>query len=75
MSGVYSDPTAPGSVWAAKKAIEDFNLRSEGMKVEMIFADHQNKPDFATNSRVSGTTSSHHGSRKRGIPAPETVFC
>lgn len=49
MSGVYSDPTGPGSVWAAKKAVEDFNLQSKGLKVEVIFADHQNKPDIATN--------------------------
>ncbi|MGY8632010.1 ABC transporter substrate-binding protein [Bradyrhizobium sp. 14AA] len=49
MSGVYSDPTGPGSVWAAKKAVEDFNAQSKGMKVEVIFADHQNKADIAAN--------------------------
>lgn len=49
MSGVYSDPTGAGSVWAAKKAVEDFNAGSKGLKVEVIFADHQNKPDIAAN--------------------------
>lgn len=49
MSGTYSDLTGAGSVWAAKKAVEDFGAAAKGMKVEVIFADHQNKPDIASN--------------------------
>ena len=35
----------PGSVVAAKLAVEDFNPAAHGMKVEIVSADHQNKPD------------------------------
>ena len=49
MSGTYSGLTGAGSVWAAKKAVEDFGAEAKGMKVEVIFADHQNKPDIASN--------------------------
>ena len=45
MSGVYADIAGPGSVWAAKKAVEDFGAAAKGMKVEVVGADHQNKPD------------------------------
>lgn len=49
MSGVYQDITGPGSVWAAKRAVDDFNPSVKGVKVEVIFADHQNKPDIGAN--------------------------
>jgi branched-chain amino acid transport system substrate-binding protein len=45
MSGLYSDLGGPGSVTAAKLAIEDFNPSAHGLKVEMVSADMQNKPD------------------------------
>src|SRR5271156_3702890 len=45
MSGLYSDIGGPGSVAAAKLAVEDFNPAAHGMKVEVVAADHQNKPD------------------------------
>ena len=48
-SGLYSDLSGQGSVWAAKKAIEDFGAAAKGMKVEVVFADHQNKPDIGSN--------------------------
>src|SRR5262245_33828103 len=48
-SGTYSDLSGQGSVWAAKKAIEDFGAAAKGMKVEVVFADHQNKPDIGSN--------------------------
>ena len=44
-SGVYAGLAGPGSVWAAKKAIEDFDPAKHGLKVELVAADHQNKPD------------------------------
>jgi branched-chain amino acid transport system substrate-binding protein len=45
MSGLYSDLGGPGSVVAAKLAVEDFNPAAHGMKVEIVTADMQNKPD------------------------------
>jgi branched-chain amino acid transport system substrate-binding protein len=46
MSGLYADLGGPGSVAAAKMAVEDFNPAAHGLKVEMIDADMQNKPDI-----------------------------
>jgi len=46
MSGLYADIGGPGSVAAAKLAVEDFNPAAHGMKVEIVGADHQNKPDI-----------------------------
>ena len=48
MSGLYADVTGPGSVVAAKMAIEDFGAARKGMKVEVVSADHQNKPDVGS---------------------------
>ncbi len=45
MSGLYADIGGPGSVTAAKMAVEDFHPDSHHMKVDIISADHQNKPD------------------------------
>jgi branched-chain amino acid transport system substrate-binding protein len=47
MSSLYSDLAGAGSVVAAKLAVADFNPAAKGMKVEIIFGDHQNKPDIA----------------------------
>ena len=41
MSSLYTDISGPGSVTAAKMAVEDFNPAAHGMKVEIISADHQ----------------------------------
>jgi len=49
-SGLYADLTGQGSVWAAKKAVEDFCKASKCHdKIEVVFADHQNKPDVGSN--------------------------
>jgi len=48
MSGLYADLTGPGSVVAARLAVEDFGAAKKGMKVEIIGADHQNKPDVGS---------------------------
>ncbi len=48
MSGVYSDFAGPGSVEAARLAIEDFTATSNKLKVELVVADAQNKTDVAT---------------------------
>ena len=44
MSSVYSDYQGEGSVIAAKLAVDDFSKKL-GVPVEIISADHQNKPD------------------------------
>ncbi len=47
-SGVYADYGGKYSVEAARMAIEDFGGEVLGQKIEMVTADHQNKPDLAT---------------------------
>ena len=48
MSSVYADFQGPGSVLAAQMAVEDFGGKVAGKKVEVVFADHQNKPDIGS---------------------------
>src|SRR5437773_1965414 len=48
-SSLYADLTGQGSVVAARMAVEDFGATAKGMKVEVIFADHQNKADVGAN--------------------------
>src|SRR6185503_5532757 len=48
MSGLYADLSGQGSVFAARQAVEDFGAAQKGLKVEIISADHQNKPDVGT---------------------------
>ncbi|HEV7277807.1 MAG TPA: ABC transporter substrate-binding protein [Devosiaceae bacterium] len=48
-SGVYADLSGEGSVVAARMAAEDFDAEAKGINVEIISADHQNKPDVASN--------------------------
>jgi branched-chain amino acid transport system substrate-binding protein len=47
-SGVYADLSGEGSVTAARMAAEDFGAEAKGIKVEIVSADHQNKPDVAS---------------------------
>ena len=47
-SGLYSDLGGAGSTLAAQMAIEDSGLAAKGWKLDLISADHQNKPDIAT---------------------------
>jgi branched-chain amino acid transport system substrate-binding protein len=49
MSSLYADATGPGSLAAAKMAVEDFNPEAHGLKVEIVSADHLNKPDVGSN--------------------------
>ncbi len=52
MSGLYSDLGGVGSTLAAQMAVEDSGLVAKGWKVDVIAADHQNKPDVgATTAR------------------------
>src|SRR5512134_3666317 len=48
MSSLYADIGGPGSVAAARMAVEDFGAAKKGMKVEIVSADHQNKPDVGS---------------------------
>jgi branched-chain amino acid transport system substrate-binding protein len=48
-SSLYADLTGQGSVVAARMAVEDFGAARRNMKVEIVFADHQNKPDVGSN--------------------------
>ena len=48
-AGTYADLAGPGSVVAAKMAIEDFKAAAKGMKVEVLVGDHQNKADVGSN--------------------------
>jgi branched-chain amino acid transport system substrate-binding protein len=48
MSSLYRDLGGPGAVVAAKMAIEDYAKVDPNLKVELVSADHQNKPDIAS---------------------------
>ena len=48
-SGLYSDLGGAGSTLAAQMAIEDSGLLAKGWKIDLIAADHQNKPDVGVN--------------------------
>ena len=48
MSGVYSDPDGKGGLEAIKMAIEDYGGKVLGKPIELLFADHQNKPDIGS---------------------------
>jgi branched-chain amino acid transport system substrate-binding protein len=48
MSSVYADGTGKGSLAAAQMAAEDFGGKVAGKPIEVIGADHQNKPDVGT---------------------------
>src|SRR5882757_825213 len=47
-SSVYADFQGRGSVLAAQMAVEDYGGKAAGRKVEVVFADHQNKPDVGS---------------------------
>ncbi|MDT3735334.1 MAG: ABC transporter substrate-binding protein [Denitratisoma sp.] len=50
MSGVYSDLGGQGSVTAAQMAVEDFKAQAKpSWKIELVYADHQNKADVGSN--------------------------
>ena len=54
MSGLYADVGGAGSTLAAQMAIDDSGLAKKGWKVDLISADHQNKPDVGGTLRASG---------------------
>jgi branched-chain amino acid transport system substrate-binding protein len=48
-SGLYADLAGQGSVEAARMAVEDFGGSLDGATIEVLSADHQNKPDVGSN--------------------------
>ena len=46
-SGVVADVGGPGSIRAARMAVADFGGSIDGVAIEIVTADHQNKPDVA----------------------------
>src|SRR5487761_2001622 len=48
LGGTYRDNTGPNSVACAHQAVRDFNPLKHGFDVEMVAADHQNKPAIAS---------------------------
>src|SRR3546814_21201352 len=50
MSGPYADINGQGSVHAVQMAIEDFGGEVLGKKIELVYADHQNKADIGANA-------------------------
>ena len=47
LSGLYADIDGPGGVEAIRMAIADAGGAINGKKIELIYADHQNKADIA----------------------------
>ncbi len=47
-TGPYADAAGPGSVVAARMAVEDFGAARKGLKVEVIAGDHHNKPEVGS---------------------------
>lgn len=48
MSGPYADITGQSSLLAVQMAVEDFGGTVLGRKIEVVSADHQNKPDLGS---------------------------
>ena len=48
MNGPYGDASGVGSGLAARMAVEDFGGKVLGRPIEILFADHQNRPDVGT---------------------------
>jgi branched-chain amino acid transport system substrate-binding protein len=46
MSSLYADATGQGSLAAVRMAVEDYGGKVKGKPVEVVFADHQNRPDL-----------------------------
>ena len=50
LSGTYRDVTGPTSVACARQAVEEFTAANPSIRVEVVAADHQNKPDVGVNT-------------------------
>ena len=47
-SGIYVDLLGPGGVACVQQAVQDFGPAQRGFDVEVVYADHQNKPDVGS---------------------------
>jgi branched-chain amino acid transport system substrate-binding protein len=59
MSSIYAEITGVGAVTAAKMAVEDFGGKVLGKPIEIVSADHQNKPDIASSTAREWFDSQH----------------
>jgi branched-chain amino acid transport system substrate-binding protein len=50
LSGTYRDVTGPTSIACVRQAVEEFTAANPSIRVEVIAADHQNKPDVGVNT-------------------------
>jgi len=50
LSGPYRDVTGPTSVACVRQAVEEFTAANPGIRVEIVTADHQNRPDVGINT-------------------------
>ncbi|WP_424139861.1 ABC transporter substrate-binding protein [Roseomonas chloroacetimidivorans] len=48
LSGTYREIAGPGSVAAVRQAVQDSGITARGVNVEVLQADHQNKPDVGS---------------------------
>src|SRR5580658_7952532 len=48
MSGPYRDLAGPGAIAALNMALAEYGVDAKGMKVEVLSADHLNKPDVGS---------------------------
>ena len=46
MSSLYADATGKGSLTAVQMAVADYGSKVKGKPIEVVYADHQNKPDI-----------------------------
>ena len=50
LAGPYRDVTGPTSVACVRQAVEEFTAANSAIRVEIVTADHQNKPDVGINT-------------------------
>jgi branched-chain amino acid transport system substrate-binding protein len=50
IAGPFADISGPGAVMAVRMAVEDFGGRVLGRPIEVLTADHQNKPDVGAST-------------------------
>jgi branched-chain amino acid transport system substrate-binding protein len=50
MAGIFASAMGPGSVEAATMAAEEFGNKINGKPIQILYADHQNKPDVAAST-------------------------
>src|SRR6267154_965633 len=67
MSSLYSDIAGSGSTVAARMAVEDFGAARKGMKVEILSADHLNKPDVGSSIARQRQGQRHRENRRRHL--------